>query len=176
MAASKNLMNELFPIEGNKILLRPFTIEDQTAKNRIDNVDDIKEFLGPTTSLEKDIEEFKRQGFGLVSIVDINTGNLVGYAKLQYPIDWDKDLGLELVLAVAPEARNNGMAQEAAQILIDLACGELDQKEIVARVAQNNYASLNLVEKLGMKKTGNREGMFEGTQVTYAVTCGKLAG
>ena len=169
-------MKTHFPIEGNKILLRPFTMKDRAAKNRIDKVCDIREHLDCQSNLEVDIKEFEKQGYGLVAIVDRTTSDLSGYAKLQYPIDWQKDLGLELVLAVAPEARRKGMAQEAAQILIEFACGKLNQKRIVARVALNNNASLNLVDKLGMKKVDEREDIVEGPQVIYSVTCGKLAG
>lgn len=170
-------MKKLFPIEGNKILLRPFTIEDQAAKNQIDNDDDIKEHICPfLPSLNDSIEEFEKQGYGLVAIVDLTTGDLAGYAKLQHPKDLGKDLGLELVLAIALEARNKGMAQEATQILIKIACGQLNQKQIVVRVAPNNKASLGLVKKLGMKKIDEIKEISGDTQLIYAVTCGKLPG
>ncbi len=168
-------MKTIFPIEGNKILLRPFTMKDLVAKNRIDKVCDIREHLGCGSHLEVDIKEFQQQGYGLVAIVDHTTGDLAGYAKLQRP-EWQEGLGLELVLAVAPEARRKGMAREAAQKLIEIACGPLKQNQIVARVAMNNNASLHLVDELGMEKVGKREDLIEGTQIIYIVTCGKLAG
>ena len=150
-------------------------MKDRAAKNRIDKVCDIREHLGCHSNLEVDIKEFQQQGYGLVAIVDRTTGDLAGYAKLQHP-EWQKDLGLELVLAVAPEARRKGMAREAAQKLIEIACGPLKQKQIVGRVALNNNASLHLVDELGMKKVGEREDLIEGPQDIYVVTCGKLAG
>ena len=168
-------MKILFPIEGNKILLRPFTLEDRAAKNRIDKVWDIREHLGCQPNLEVDVKEFQQQGYGLIAIVDRATGDVVGYAKLQRP-DWQKALGLELVLAVAPEARRKGIAREAAQKLIEIACGPLKQKQVVGRVALTNNASLNLVDELGMKKVGEREDPYEGPQAVYVVACGKQAG
>lgn len=106
-------MKTLFPIEANKILLRPFTLEDRAVKNRIDKVCDIREHLDCQSNLEVDVKEFQQQGYGLVAIVDRATGDVVGYAKLQRP-DWQEGFGLELVLAVAPEARRKGIAREAA--------------------------------------------------------------
>ncbi|MEA3415372.1 MAG: hypothetical protein U9R02_04315 [Thermodesulfobacteriota bacterium] len=45
-------MKTLFPIKANKILLKPFTIEEHAAKNRIDKVCDIREHLGCQSNLE----------------------------------------------------------------------------------------------------------------------------
>lgn len=168
-------MKTHFPIEANKILLRPFTLKDRAAKNRIDKVCDIREHLGCQSNLEADIKEFQQQGYGLVAIVGRAAGDVVGYAKLQDP-EWQEGLGLELVLAVAPEVRRKGFAREAAQKLIEIACGPLKQKQVVARVALTNNASLHLVAELGMKKIGEREDLIEGPQGVYVVTCGKLAG
>jgi RimJ/RimL family protein N-acetyltransferase len=167
-------MKSLFPIKGDKIILRPFTIKDSAAKKRIDKACDIREHLGCPSNLEVDIKEFQQQGYGLVAIVDFATGDVAGYAKLQRP-EWQEGLGLELVLAVSPEARRKGMAREAAQKLIEIACGPLRQKQVVGRVALNNTASLNLVGVLGMKKVGEREDLVEGIQGIYLVACGKAA-
>lgn len=161
-------MNTLFPIKGNKILLRPFALEDHVAKIRIDKVRDINEYINPR-SLEIEINEFQRLGYGLVAIVDNTTGEIVGCAKLQDP-DWQEKLGLELVLAVVPKARRQGIAREAAQKLIGVACGPLKQRQVVVRVALSNTASLRLVDDLGMKKIGDREDLVDGPQCIYMTT------
>ena len=81
-----------------------------------------------------------------------------------------------MLVAVAPEARRRGFALDAAETLIAIGCGALKQKQIVGRVAAGNSASVHLVHKLGMEKTGEREDLFDGIQHIYTVSCGKRAG
>ena len=162
----------------NKILLRPFRPEDALEKENLDTDPDIKRYLGATPpKLEDEIADFERQGFGLVAIVDASTDHIVGFAKLQYP-DWnvDLDLGLELIVAVAPKAWGRGFALEAAQMLIKIGCGSLQQKQIVGRVAASNIASLSLVCGLGMTKVGERDDIFDGRQHIYVASCEDRAG
>jgi len=166
---------KLFPVasaSGN-ILLRSFRIEDAVVKTRLDDDPEIRKLLGRPSKLEDDIAEFEHQGYGLVAIVDAATDQIAGYAKLQSP-EWEKNLGLELVVAVAPEARRKGFAFEAAQKLIEISCGPLQQKQVVGRVASTNGASLKLVCKLKMKKVGERPNMFDHVQHIFVVSCRDL--
>jgi len=106
--------------------------------------------------------------------VDAETDCIAGYAKLQLP-EWKEDIGLELIVAVAPEARRRGFALEAAQKLIEIACGPLQQKQVVGRVAEDNNASLKLVSRLGMVKTDKRDDPFDGIQYIFVVSCRDFA-
>lgn len=164
-------MKTLFPVATGKGLLRPFTLEDAAAKTRLDCDPDIKKYFGRPSSLEADIADFERRGYGLVAIVDRATDAIAGYAKLQCP-EWDRDLGLEVVVAVARVARRRGFALEAARTLVAIGCGPLQQKQIVGRVAASNSGSLALVRKLGMTKIGEKEDFFDGIQHIYAISCG----
>ena len=80
---------------------------------------------------------------------------------------------MELVIAIAPKARRRGIALKVAQKLIAIACGPLKQKQVVGRVALRNKASLRLVTRLGMTRTGQRKDLFDGVQHIYVVSCGK---
>ena len=64
------MIKTLLAIEGNKILLRPFTIENRAAKKMIDKVKDIRKHLGCQSNLEIGIKEFQQHGYGLLAIVD----------------------------------------------------------------------------------------------------------
>lgn len=168
-------MTTLFPVAAGKTLLRPFRLDDGAAKARLDSDPDIRKHLGGPSRLEDDIAAFNRLGYGLVAIVDPATDRIVGCAKLQRP-EWKEGLGLELVVAVAAEARRKGLGLDVAQRLIMIGCGPLQQKEIVGRVALTNTASLNLVQKLGMTKADEREDPIDGVQHIYVVSCAKRAG
>lgn len=102
-------MTTLFPVEIGKILLRPFQLEDAAVKNQLDDDPEIKKYLGAPSKLEDDITKFEHRGYGLVAIVDVASGHIAGYAKLQIP-EWEKDLGIELVVAVARNDRRRGFA------------------------------------------------------------------
>ena len=166
----------LFPVAIGKIRLRPFTFTpaDRSAISGLDADPDVVRYLGGASHFENDITEFQRQGYGLVAIEDKETKTVVGYAKLQHP-EWEENLGLELVVAIAPEARRRGIALKAAQMLIKIACGPLNQNQVVGRVALRNQASLHLVTKLGMTRVGERRDHFDGVQHIYVVSCGQQA-
>ena len=164
----------IFPVAVGKILLRPFTLADRSAKSRLDADPDVMKHLGQASCLEVDITEFQRQGYGLVVIEDNETTTVVGYAKLECP-KWEENLGLELVIAIAPEVRRRGIALEAARKLIAIACGPLKQRQVVGRVALRNKASRYLVTKLGMTRVGQREDHFDDVQHIYVVSCGQQA-
>ena len=61
-------ITDLFPVAVGKILLRPFTLGDRSAKSRLDADPDVRRYLGSASHLEKDIRVFQRQGYGLVAI------------------------------------------------------------------------------------------------------------
>lgn len=162
-------MTMFFPVKTDKILLRPFHLKDATAKAELDDDLGIRKYIG-TSNLEDDIREFENQGYGLVAIVDVATNQIAGYAKLQSP-DWEKDLGLELIVAVASKYRKQGFAFEATKKLIEISCGPLQQKQVVVRIADTNTASKKLVCKVRMEKIGEREDLIEGTQHIFRVSC-----
>ena len=167
-------ITDLFPVAVGKILLRPFTLADRSAKSRLDADPDVRRYHGSASHLEEGIREFQRQGYGLVAIEDKETTTVVGYAKLQHP-EWKENLGLELVIAIVPEARRRGIALKVAQKLVAIACGPLKQKQVVGRVALENDASLHLVTKLGMTKVEERKDHCDDVQYIYVVSCGQQA-
>ena len=162
-------MTKIFPVKTGKILLHPFQLKDAAAKAQLDNDPDIKEYLGRPTKLEDDITEFENQGYGLVAIVDIASNQIAGYAKLQSP-DWEKNLGLELIVAVSSIYRKQGFALEAIKKLIEISFGLLQQKQVVGRIAFTNTASIKLVEKVDMKEIGRRQDILDGDQYIFSVS------
>ena len=169
-------MSLTFPIETDRLLIRPFKLEDTDAKFRLDSDPDIQKYLGGSTIrersarlLETAIEEFERQGYGLVALVETATCEIIGYATLQREPSRER---LELVLAVLPQARKKEFAFEAAKALISAGCAGLQEKEIVGRVNLKNIASLRLVEKLGMRKIGERTDPLDGSvEYIYIASC-----
>ncbi len=168
-------MSDLFPIERGEVLLRPITPEDAEAKRRIDEDSEVRKYLGTPSNLEDEIASFKRDGYGLVAIVERESGDVVGYGRLQRP-DWNPTLGLELVVAIVPERRQKGLATDAARALVELGHQLLPECKVVARVNSTNADSLRLVEKLGMKKIDERIDVVSGhTEYIYVAQERRMA-
>ena len=156
----------IFPVVTRRLLLRPFVRADAPAKFRLDCDPDIQRYLGgPTTpersarALDYEIAQFELHGFGLVALVVVATDQIVGYGALQQEPSTE---GLEVIVAVATEARGRGYGLEAAGALIDAACGPLRQDKVFGRVNPSNTASARLVARLGMQRVGDRTDPLHG--------------
>ncbi len=71
----------------------------------------------------------------------------------------DEERRAEIGYGFAEEYRNQGYATESARALVDWAFGTNEMDLLVAETANDNLASIKVLEKLGMKKTLEANGM-----------------
>lgn len=98
--------------------------------------------------------QWQRQGFGLLAIVELETGRLVGEAGLQ-PLEQGPDIEAGYTLARAAWGR--GYATEAARAILRWGFAGLGLQRVVAVADPANAASLRVLDRLGMKRLGVRQ-------------------
>ena len=113
--------------------------------------------------------DWAEHGFGLLAIMERETGRLVGEAGLQY-LEAGPDIEIGYTLARAAWGR--GYATEAARAILRWGFAGLRLHRIVAVVDQANAASLVVLEKLGMRRRGLRE-CYGAIMVEHALSLGE---
>ncbi|HSK64699.1 MAG TPA: GNAT family N-acetyltransferase [Pyrinomonadaceae bacterium] len=151
-------------LETERLVLRPFTTGDAAfvltllnepsflryiGDKQVRTLADARQYLanGPIASYE-------RNGFGLclVELKDSHTSiGMCGLLKREeLP---DPDIGF----AFLPDFWNKGFAFEAASAVMKDAHERLKLSRILAIVNADNYASMKLLERLGLKFEGMRD-------------------
>ena len=161
-------------LETERLLLRPFTTDDAPfvltllnepsflryiGDKKVRNLDDARQYLanGPMASYE-------RHGFGLllVELKDSQTSigmcGLLKREELPHP-----DIGF----AFLPDFWSKGYAFEAASAVMEDVRARLKLRRILAIVNPDNYASMKLLERLGMSFEEMRD---EGKTKLYATS------
>ena len=145
-------------LETERLLLRPFTNDDAPfiltllnepsflqyiGDKKVRTVEDAKQYLanGPIASYE-------RNGFGLLCVELKDSQTSIGMCGLlkrdELP---DPDIGF----AFLPDFWNKGFAYEAAAAVMKDAREQLNLDRILAIVNPDNYASMKLLERLGLR-------------------------
>jgi [ribosomal protein S5]-alanine N-acetyltransferase len=86
-------------------------------------------------------------------IVHTADGVLIGETGFHGPPDGSETV--EVGYSIAPEYRGRGFAFEATRALIDRAFDRPGIRRIVAACLDDNLASIKVLEKLGMRRTGS---------------------
>jgi len=92
-------------------------------------------------------KHFYKHGFGRWVIVDKNNNEFLGWCGLKRHADGMVDLGYR----IKKEHWGKGIATECAKACIHYGFDQLNLTEIVGRSAKANFASINILEKVGMR-------------------------
>ena len=167
-----------FPIETDRLLLRPFELDDAEALHAIWSdptaarfSDDVPDWPRPRTVedtlryLEAIIARQTERGYAPWAVIEKATGRLIGDCGL-FPAD---GVGAEIELAygLAPDVWGRGYATEAAAACLRVGFEQLGARRIVADVDPENPASLRVLEKAGFEPVGTKDG-----KLLYAATAG----
>jgi [ribosomal protein S5]-alanine N-acetyltransferase len=109
---------------------------------------------------------FAEHGAGLWAVRPAHGSRLIGCVGFWY---FHEPPELELILSLAPACWGRGLAQEAAGTLLDHAFRELRWPAVQASADAPNRASLALMRRLGMRRSGERPGEF-GVIEVYRIT------
>jgi ribosomal-protein-alanine N-acetyltransferase len=94
-------------------------------------------------------------GWGVWMVVRRDNGKTIGDAGFKGPPD--SAAVVEIGYGIAPEAQNQGFATEAIRGLIDWAFHTGKVERVIAECTHSNAASIKVLEKLGMHRTGSDE-------------------
>ena len=142
--------------ETERLVLRPFALEDAPAFMELTNSPQVRRYTGvePYDSVEEAeamIEEllarYDRDGFGRWVVQRRSDGEFLGWCGLRPVEREDVDLGFWIL----PRHWNRGYATEAARASVDLAFGKLDLPYLLGRAVAANVASMTVLGKLGFQ-------------------------
>jgi len=141
---------------GEKIYLRPMTIDDTDDIVRWRNTEYVREnfiFRG----------EFTREGHINWIKTMVDTGKVVQYMIVEKStnisvgsvfirdIDYDLGVGEYGIFIGEKDALGKGYGNESASLMVDLAKDELGLKKLELRVYENNTAAIKSYEHAGFK-------------------------
>jgi ribosomal-protein-alanine N-acetyltransferase len=110
------------------------------------------------SELMQRLEGSEHVGFGPWLVVEPEPSLVVGTAGfLGAP---DAEGVVQLGYGIAPFVRGRGYAPEAARALVAWAFAQQGVLRVIARCNPGNEPSIRVLEKVGMSRTGERDGML----------------
>ncbi len=150
--------NSNLKIETERLLLRPFTLDDLDSFALICADPEVMRFIGKGKPLDKQTVEqqmvawmalYKEQGFGLLALTLKENKKLLGFCGLLRQTV-DEELYIELGYRLARNAWSKGIATEAAQAMRDYAFNQLGIEMLISIIQIDNIASKRVAQKVGM--------------------------
>jgi RimJ/RimL family protein N-acetyltransferase len=156
------MLRPKFPIETERLLLRPFRAEDLDAFCAIHADPEVVRYLyfdPPTREaarimLEKRARqaEILRAGDKLMLALELRGGMVIGDVFLTWLSETHKQGEIGFVLHAQHQGK--GLAREAAEAMLRLGFEALGLHRIEAHLDARNAASAKLLERLGMRREG----------------------
>lgn len=152
-------------IETERLYLKEFSLSDAESMYALNLDPEVLKYTGdePFNSIEEArdfIENYKQYqlyGFGRWSVFIKERNEYIGWCGLKYTEDKNEyDIGFRFL----KEHWNKGFATETAAACLNFGFENLQIDRIVGRAMSVNFASIKVLEKIGMQF--NREFDFDG--------------
>jgi len=158
MNAGTDRASAMTPIETDRLILRPFVLEDAAAFQRLnadplvrrytydapmETLDDARRVL-----MEAPLADYASHGYGRVACVLKDSGELIGFSGLKFLPDMDEtDIGYRFLRA----HWGKGYATESARPMMAYGRDVLGLERIIGLVDPDNVGSVHVLEKLGLR-------------------------
>ncbi len=161
-------------LETERLILRHLTIDDADAVFAVIGDPDTMEFYPQKFTREdaagwinRSLERYRRDGYGLFAVVLKSTGEFVGTCGLVRQ-EVEGESMLEVGYHFRRDHWGHGHATEAARGCMDYAFGHLQVEKVVSLILSENVPSQRVAERNGMKV--ERQVMFhELPHLVYAM-------
>ena len=144
-------------LETERLRLRPYRREDlDDLAPMFADPEHMRHYPSPFTReetagwIERQLERYRDDGFGLWVIEDLGTGELLGTAGATVQVV-EGVRAVELGWHVRPGDKGRGIASEAGAAARDWAFANLDVDHLISLVRPENAASARVAEKIGMR-------------------------
>jgi ribosomal-protein-alanine N-acetyltransferase len=143
-------------LETDRLLLRELNVEDSENFYRLNLNPNVVKYTGDkafenNSEAEKflvNYEDYKINGFGRWAVINKSNGEFLGWCGLKYVEKLNEtDIGFRFF----EKHWNKGFATESAKACIKYGFEKLNLETIVGRVMAKNFASIKVLEKLGLK-------------------------
>jgi RimJ/RimL family protein N-acetyltransferase len=167
-------------LDTPRLLLRPFGAGDAVLVHEVYSDPEVMRYVatGPMSDIavtERLLADYgahqKRHGYSFWAVIERSSGTLIGDAGLYRTPAGEIELGYTLGAAWW----GRGYATEAAGRWLAFAFDELGAGEVVALAEPANRASLHVLEKLGMRRDGERIAFGRPHTVFRAQRAGSIA-
>lgn len=142
--------------ETERLILREMMASDAEKAYRLNLDPEVIKYTGdaPFPSIEEariflaNYSSYKKYGFGRWAVEDKVSGEFLGWCGLKYLEDENThDIGFRFL----KKHWGKGFATESARVCLDLGFTRFKIPEIIGRAAKENTASINVLQKLGLK-------------------------
>jgi [ribosomal protein S5]-alanine N-acetyltransferase len=153
-----NINNHDFKIETQRLVLRPFNLEDLDAFSLICADPEVMRFIGNGQPLDKEtvrqqmeswITSYEKLGFGLLALALKENNKLLGFCGLM-PQVVDGESYIELGYRLDRAFWGEGIASEAAKSVRDFAFKQLRLTHLISIIQVDNLASKKVAQNIGM--------------------------
>ncbi len=164
------MLRPAYPLETDRLLLRPYHDDDLEALHEIERREDTARYLY-NAPLDADATRAlleRRKGLTAIdedhdgiflAVLLKESGALIGHVTLELK-SREHHQG-EIGYVLHPDHQGRGYATEAAAVMLRLGFQELDLNRIVGRLDARNVASASVLERLGMRREAHlRENEF----------------
>jgi aminoglycoside 6'-N-acetyltransferase len=152
------------PVETDRLLLRPFRLDDLHALHDLRTRPDVLRHLYWPPATVEQVREVIDQRLTMTKLVGDNdclvlavelrdTGRMVGEVDLR--LSSVEHRHAELGVILHPDVQGRGFAAEAASALLDLAFIRMGLHRVIAQTNARNTASIRVLRKLGMRQEGH---------------------
>ena len=163
------MLDKTIKIETDRLVMRPFTLEDKDAIFEVmkdkdmylyspdepwESSENAEEFINLAIRLYND-DHHTFKHFFAVTVKE--SGTIIGICGIG-GIAYDRTKN-EVFYHIGKNYWGNGYATEAAKAMLDYAFGNLELKKIIAAVHPDNIASNRVIKKIGLKRAGVISGL-----------------
>ncbi|MGL9729451.1 GNAT family N-acetyltransferase [Enterococcus sp. DIV0756] len=162
-------------IETKRLYLRELRLSDMSALSKIlQDEQTMYAYEGAFDDhevqnwLEKQIDNYRRDGFGLWAVVLKETGEMIGQCGLTRQ-DFSGQQVLEIGYLFQRLFWKNGYAIEAAMACRDYAFAQLKADEVFSIIRDTNLASQKVAKRNGMIRCGKFTKHYRGIDMPHYV-------
>jgi len=143
-------------LETDRLVLREFEVEDSNNFYELNLNPKVIQYTGDkafqniraTEKFLKNYSDYKLNGFGRWAVIDKSNEDFLGWCGLKYVEKLNEtDIGFRFF----EKHWNKGFATESAEACLKFGFEKLNLKTVIGRAMAENFASLKVLEKLGMK-------------------------
>ena len=125
----------------------PSRQDEEKIIPRVDKTVYSKKKVGEYSLNNIELDEYEKNGFGRWAVIKKASESFIGWCGLKLNEQNLIDIGFRFFR----REWNKGYATEAAKACLEYGFKELNLKEIIGRVAQENNGSIKVLEKLSME-------------------------